>query len=232
MRIAALAAVAMVLVTSGPVRATTLVGTQVAGALYFVGYTPNYFDPTNSFVPAGYLNFAGNTVTISSNAVEFGYDDGTATITADFTGTHLIVTDNPRDTGHHNPIQLLFTNSAFGSLATVSDSFPSGGMTGSLSGSVITLNWVGGNVTSGESLQVVCNVNTRAAPPLSIQLTSTNAVVISWPGPSTDFHLQQNSDLNPTNWVNVTATQTNANGQNQVIVSPPLGTQFYRLKFP
>lgn len=232
MRIVARIVAAMVLVKGCFVGAETLIGTQVAGGLYFPGYPMNYFDPANGLVPAGYLNFAGNTVTISSNAVEFGYNDGTATITADFTGTQLVFTDTPTITAHYNAIQAVFTNtnSAFNSLSKASDNFPSGGMTGSSSGDVILLNWAGGDVVNGERLQAVFDVNAPAAPTLNIQLTSTNAVVIFWPGPSTDFHLQQNSDLNSTNWVEVTSTFTN--GQNQVVVSPPVGTRFYRLKYP
>jgi hypothetical protein len=230
MRILALVAVGTALVTSGPVQATTLVGTQVTGALYFVGYGQNFFDPANGRVPPGYLNVAGTTVTIATNAVEFGFGDGTDTITADFTGAQLIVTDTPSLAGHYNAIQMVFANSAFSSLSAVSDEFPSGGMSGSLSGGVLTLNWAGGNVTSGESLQAVFTVNAPTAPTLSIQFTSANTVVVSWPGPSTDFHLQQNSDLKSTNWVNVATTVVN--GQNQLVVSPPVGTRFYRLKYP
>jgi hypothetical protein len=221
----------MVFMTSGPVWAT-LVGTQVTGALYFVGYTQNFFDPANGRVPAGYLNLTGTTVTISSNAVEFGYASGTATITADFASTQLVVKDYPMLTAHYNPIQMFFTNSAFTSLSTVFDSFPDGGMTGSLSGHVITLNWAGGDLTSGETLQVVFNVDAPVAPLLSIQFTATNRVVTSWPGPSTDFRLRQNSNLTSTNWVTVPSTPVVTNGLNQVIVAPPIGSQFYRLKFP
>jgi hypothetical protein len=231
MRIPVLTSLAMFFVTSGPVWAT-LVGPQVTGALYFVGYTQNFFDSANGRVPAGYLNVTGTTVTISSNAVEFGYASGTATITADFASTQLVVTDNPEVTAHYNPVQMFFTNSGFSSLSPVFDSFPDGGMTGSLNGDVITLNWEGGDLTSGETLQVVFKVNAPVAPLLSIKSAATNVVVISWPGPSTDFRLQQNSNLTSTNWVNVTTTPVATNGLNQVIVTPPIGTQFYRLKFP
>ena len=55
-------------------------------------------------------------------------------------------------------------------------------------------------------------------------------MVITWPAPSTGFVLQQNNDLKTTLWGNVTATVTVVNGQNQVIVSPPIGNAFYRLK--
>src|SRR5208282_5989777 len=147
-RSAVMAAVGIVLVMSQPARAT-LIGSQVTGALYFVGFPQNYFDPVNGHVPAGYLNVAGTTVTISSNAVEYGFADGTATITADFTGMQLTITDIPQFTAHYNPLQMVFTNSAFSNLATVSDSFPNGGMTGSLSGGVIT--WPASSI--GFSLQ-------------------------------------------------------------------------------
>jgi hypothetical protein len=225
-----MAAVGMVLVMSQPARAT-LIGTQVTGALYFAGSSENDFDPVNRWVPAGYLNAAGTTVTISSNAVEYGYFDGTAMITADYTGMQLTITDIPQSTAFYNPLQMVFTDSAFSNLGTVSDSFPNGGMTGSLSGGVITLNWAGGDVTNGVSLQAVFNVNVPASPLLSIQLTSANAAVISWPASPTGFSLQQSSSLNPTSWINVTNTPVVTNGMNQVIVSPPAGRRFYRLKF-
>jgi hypothetical protein len=46
------------------------------------------------------------------------------------------------------------------------------------------------------------------------------------------FTLQQNSDLNTTNWTEVTIAPTlnTANLRNQVIVSPASDDQFYRLK--
>ncbi|MCX6927970.1 MAG: hypothetical protein NT154_32890 [Verrucomicrobia bacterium] len=232
MKIAALVAMVMVFGKSEPLRATTLVGTQVKGALYFPGYELNYFDPANGRVPAGYLNTNGTTVTISTNAVEFGYDDGTATITADFTDIQLTVTEHPQLTAHHYPIQMVFTNAVFSSLSKVSDSFPSGGMTASLSGNVINLNWAGGDVTSSQTYQVVFNVNAPASPLLSIQLTPTKAVSISWPASSSGFKLQQNPNLNSTAWANVTNTVVIENGQNQVVVSPQLSSQFFRLRFP
>jgi hypothetical protein len=226
----ALVAAVVVAVTSCPVWAATLIGTQVAGALNFQGYPQNFFNPTNGGVPAGYLNVAGTTVIISLNAVEFGYADGTATITADFTGAQLTVTESPHSTASYNPIQLVFTDAAFTNLSTATDGFPNGGLAGSLNGGVITLNWAGGSLTNGASAQTVFNVNAPPLPLLSIQLTPTNAVVISWPAPSTGFALQQNGTLDPASWVTVTNSTSVANGQNQLIVSPPVGTQFYRLK--
>jgi len=74
------------------------------------------------------------------------------------------------------------------------------------------------------------------APTLTIHLRgqgqSTNGVLLTWPAPSYGFVLQQNTNLETTNWVNVTITPTVVTGQNQVIVSPANGTVFYRLKNP
>ena len=227
-----LLALATALATTSPIRASTLIGTPVQGALYFASNPANDFDPINHWVPAGYLNAAGTTVTISSNAVEFGYFDGTTTITADFGEAQLVVTFKPVISGNYLPMHLAFTNSAFSNLSPVSDSFPYGGTAGSLSGSLISLNWAVGYVTNGQNLTAVFALNLPASPPLSIQHTPTNAVVISWPAPSTGFNLQQNTNVSSTNWVNVTNTPIITDGLKQVIVSPPAGTRFYRLKYP
>ena len=227
-----LAAAMLFYLAASPARAT-LIGTQVTGSLNFPGWPQNFFDPANGRVPAGYLNSNGITVTISSNAVEYGYNDGTVLISADFTGTQLVVTDHVMLTApHYNPIELVFSNTTFSSLQKVSDTFPNGGLTSSLSGNVITLDWAGGGLTNGQTLQAVFYVNPPASPALSIRLAAPNTVVVSWPGPSTDFRLQQKNNLAATVWTNVPATPVFTNGQNQVTVSPALGIQFYRLIYP
>src|ERR1035441_1583155 len=98
---------------------------------------------------------------------------------------------------------------------------PISGLTASLSGEVITLNWAGGSVTSGQSLQATFDLNLPAAVLLGIQATLTNTVVISWPAPSTGFNLQRNSNLNPTDWVGVTSPPTFAKGRHKEIASTP-----------
>ncbi len=89
----------------------------------------------------------------------------------------------------------------------------------------------GGNYSLvGGFWSIVAAIQTPGAPLLTVTLTSTNTVVITWPAPSTGFVLQQNNDLKTSLWGNVNATVTVVNGQNQVIVSPPIGNAFYRLK--
>jgi len=73
-------------------------------------------------------------------------------------------------------------------------------------------------------------VQTQGAPFLSIARTPTNSVLISWPSPSTGFVLQQNADLTTSNWVAVAQTPVD-NGTNvTVIIYPPTGSWYFRLK--
>lgn len=70
-------------------------------------------------------------------------------------------------------------------------------------------------------------------PSLSIRLTASNTVAVSWPSAATGFVLQQNTNrLGSVNWSNVTGTIQN-NGTNRfIIVNPPIGSRFYRLVKP
>lgn len=71
---------------------------------------------------------------------------------------------------------------------------------------------------------------TLTVPSLLIQQTATNSMVISWPSSSTVWVLQQNGDLNPTNWTDVLAKPVDAGTTTSVTISPLIGNQFYRLK--
>lgn len=89
----------------------------------------------------------------------------------------------------------------------------------------------GGNYSiTGGFWSLVAAVQMPGAPLLTVFHTATNTVVVSWPAPSTGFSLQQSPSLNGPNWSNVSASPTVVGGQNQVIVSPPVGNDFFRLK--
>lgn len=61
---------------------------------------------------------------------------------------------------------------------------------------------------------------------------SNNAVVISWPSPSTGWTLQQNTNGFATvNWSNVTTIQDNGTTKS-IAVNPPSGNRFHRLVKP
>ncbi|EEF59944.1 hypothetical protein [Pedosphaera parvula] len=69
-------------------------------------------------------------------------------------------------------------------------------------------------------------------PELTIAVTSTNTVLVSWPLPLTGWNLQQKSNLNLASWSTPTETVHNDGTNNFIIVSPPTGTRFYRLIYP
>jgi hypothetical protein len=76
---------------------------------------------------------------------------------------------------------------------------------------------------------IISTVVTPNAPPLTITLTPTNAVVISWPSPSIGFVLQQNSNLNTPNWSATLQTPTDNGITKSIVVQAPLGNLFFRL---
>ncbi|HSU53579.1 MAG TPA: SBBP repeat-containing protein [Candidatus Dormibacteraeota bacterium] len=70
-------------------------------------------------------------------------------------------------------------------------------------------------------------------PRLAIVRTATNTLAVSWPSPSTDFILQQNTDgITTVNWSNVVGAPSDDGMTRAVIVAPPAGNRFYRLLHP
>ena len=153
-----------------------LVGQQVLGTVQFGGIGTNYFDPVNGFVPVGYLNSTGTTVSISDSSVEFGIGDPSNLDAADFTGLQLIITDDVLSDGISNaPFRMTFaslSSGLFASISEVSDTFANGGLTGSLAGDTITITWGGGDVTQGQ-MRAVFDINrVQSVPePASLALT-------------------------------------------------------------
>jgi hypothetical protein len=91
----------------------------------------------------------------------------------------------------------------------------------------------GGNYTlDGGFWAIFAAVQTPGAPLLRVFLTTSNTVVVAWPAPSTGFSLQQESDLKTPNWGPVTNVVSPVGSENQVIISPPAGNRFFRLKNP
>jgi hypothetical protein len=96
---------------------------------------------------------------------------------------------------------------------------------GKLSGGSYTLD--------GGFWGILAAVQSPGAPLLTIRLTATNTVAISWPSPSTGFNLQQNTNgIATVNWSSVTTTPIDDGTTKTVIVDPPTGNRFYRLKYP
>jgi hypothetical protein len=69
-------------------------------------------------------------------------------------------------------------------------------------------------------------------PQLRIFLVSQDTAVLAWPANGAVFTLQQTSTLTPPNWVDATNRIQAVAGENQAVISPLAGSQFYRLKYP
>src|SRR5271157_3325479 len=75
-------------------------------------------------------------------------------------------------------------------------------------------------------------VQTPGAPLLTILLTPTNTAMVYWASPSTGFELLQNSNIVTTNWVTPPQSVTDNGTIKYIIVNPPTGNRFYRLRNP
>jgi hypothetical protein len=75
-------------------------------------------------------------------------------------------------------------------------------------------------------------VQTPGAPTLIIRLTSTNTAQVSWPSPSVGFTLQMTTNLSPANWVTPPETLIDNGTLKFIIVNPPAGHRFFRLRSP
>ena len=137
-------------------KADSLLGSAVTGDLIFPIDVPNsgnvnYFDPANFEVPtSGYGNSVSPVnVPIVNPGIEFALTDSSVTqavtLTADFTGSTLTVTDFCLNSNCQKdiPITMYFTDTAFTSISKVSDTFANGGLSFSLTGDVIELDWAG-----------------------------------------------------------------------------------------
>jgi hypothetical protein len=81
------------------------------------------------------------------------------------------------------------------------------------------ISLIGFNLLGGES-----------GPLLAVSRLSSNSARISWPSPSTGFLLEENPNLNPTNWGLSSATVNDDGTFKFVIVNSPGVNRFYRLR--
>jgi hypothetical protein len=162
--------------------AATLIGTSVTGSVKFGINTRNYFDASNSFVPpTGFLNSPPGTptVTIASPAIEYGFGFGSDTkISADF-GANTLTLSEQIPAALLEAQHFTFTDSAFAglSLTETSDTFSHGGVTGTLVGNTLSIEWPGGPIAAP---QHVTAVFTFSVPePASLGLLGIAAVTLT-----------------------------------------------------
>ena len=83
------------------------------------------------------------------------------------------------------------------------------------------------------SLSVLLNgAGAPDSPSLTISLTNSHTVVISWPSPSDGFVLQQNSNLTTMNWLEFSGTINTNTTTKSATISPATNNLFFRLRHP
>ena len=164
--------------------ANGLIGTSVTGSLIFAGLTANYYDPANGYVPSGYENTAGTTVTVASPAVEFGFQDSGNTDLANFSASQFTIEDilsaNAAVGGIDTAFTMSFTDPAFSGLgfAKATDSFPHGGLTYSITGTTITIHWAGGTINPNDDYTSTFTMATVPEPSTWAALVAGMGAVI------------------------------------------------------
>jgi len=88
----------------------------------------------------------------------------------------------------------------------------------------------GSYLVSGGFWGLIATVQTAGAPPLSIQITTTNTVVLSWPVSPFGFVLQKSSAVSTTAWLSFSTAPLVVGGHNEVLIAPVFGDQYFRLK--
>jgi hypothetical protein len=89
----------------------------------------------------------------------------------------------------------------------------------------------GGNYSVTGGFWALYAVQTPGAPVLSIKLTN-NVAMVYWPSPSPGWTLQENTNsLSSGNWIDHPFPQDNGTIK-YILVNPPAGNRYYRLKNP
>jgi hypothetical protein len=125
-------------------------------------------------------------------------------------------------------LSLTFTDSIAG--LSFSTNLNVGYLTNVVGGATAFVGFTGAGGGSA-STQIISNFSFVSIPTQTISI-SAGQLLISWPAAIYGFTLQQNPNLNTTNWVNLTNQAVILNGQNQITLPLTRTNQFYRLKLP
>lgn len=105
-------------------------------------------------------------------------------------------------------------------------------LVGSVSQPAVGRSTTGSFSMESGSIGIIAVVPTPGGPKLTLTLSTTNTVILRWPHPSTGFQLQQAPVIPTDAWSPVAIAPVQAGSEWQVILTPPDGNRFYRLKSP
>ncbi|HTY88398.1 MAG TPA: hypothetical protein VMB80_13095 [Candidatus Acidoferrum sp.] len=90
----------------------------------------------------------------------------------------------------------------------------------------------GGNYSlTGGFWGLLAVVQTPGTPNLTIKFVAPASAVVSWPNTGS-YTLQTNGNLGTSSWIGYGGTVTTVNGTNNVTITPPTGSLFFRLSKP
>jgi hypothetical protein len=87
----------------------------------------------------------------------------------------------------------------------------------------------GGYSLTGGFWSALAVVQTAGLPTLSIRHAAPDVVVVSWPNTAA-CTVQTSSDVSAANWTAYTGAVITGNGTNSVVITPPTGRLFFRLR--
>ena len=90
----------------------------------------------------------------------------------------------------------------------------------------------GGNYSLTGGFWALYAVQSSTAPLLSIKITSTNTAMVYWTSPSPGYNLQVSTSLGTPNWATPVETVQDNGTIKYIIVNPPSGNRYFRLKNP
>jgi uncharacterized repeat protein (TIGR03803 family) len=186
-------------------------GTKLAACAYFLGRVYLSTNSGATWTNAGLPAADWNSVASSAD------------------GTKLVALDNSADSTYGSGSGGIYTSTNSGA-TWVSNNVPSwawccAAMSADGNEIVATI----GYPSSTGSIYVS---QTTPAPQMNLAAANGN-LMVSWIIPSMNFGLQQNADLTTTNWTDMTnlPVLNLTNLQNEVVLPPPDGNSFFRLKY-
>ena len=214
--------------------------------------------PARSLVIAGDTNFVATTNGTLPSGMAFDAVNGLVYGTPAAAGNFLLTvtvtaSNNPVLTRHYPFIvaagAFLPPHSSVDTLAlplnggnTTGDGVYTNGtaatITATPNGGYSFLNWTAnGTVVSTSASYHFTNIVNQSlvanfGPQLSVTVPQPRTLALAWPTNSSGYGLQQNTDLQTTNWANVTNAVTVAGTNYQAILPTTNGTRFFRLRHP
>ena len=79
---------------------------------------------------------------------------------------------------------------------------------------------------------VITAIQTPGAPRLTIAVTSTNTVILSWPASATGYILQETSQATMGNWSDLSLPTTDDGKTLSAVLTTTGGNRFFRLRKP